>query len=203
MTKKYMLNPDYHTDRVRCNGITITSDDILEGDEWFEGTKQPFENIPPLLVVAPEDAEVTISMEDEALAPQHPSIEEIASRAGVASVPDTDPEDDEKDEEEDGPQGEEREDDPEEPNLDPDEEEEEEEEEDDPEENDLGPDLTDISGVGDSRADMIVEAGYEDVVAVAKATGEELMKAVRDLGKPLNLATARSIVKGAKDLLEE
>ena len=200
--KKYILNPDYPADQVRCNGVTITRKDVLEGDKWFEGTKQPFENIPPILVVAPEESESTI-VEPEVRAPQHPSIEEIASRPNLSLVPDDVPDDvPEVPEEEEAPEIEEKEDEPTEPVLDPDEAESSEEDDDDDDEYEEW-ELTDIKGVGDSRAGMLVEAGYKDVEEVAKADPESLMKAVRDLGKPLNLATARSIVKGAKSLLED
>lgn len=202
MSKKYKLNPDYHTDRVRCNGITITSDDILEGDEWFEGTKQPFEHIAPLLVVAPDDAEVTISLDEGPRAPQHPSIEEIAARSGVASVPETEEEEDDEDTASEDEDPSDDDSDPEDEDLDEGSESDD-DDDDDEEDEDLPLELTDIKGVGDSRANMLSDAGYKDVEAVAAADPDALMKAVRDLGKPLNLATARSIVKGAADLLED
>ena len=140
---------------------------------------------------------------------RHPSIEEIAARSpGLISVPDDVPEDEDEAVKEDVPVVPVAA--PEKPKLvvvdnTKDSSEVEAETEDD-EDDEYEPwELTDIKGVGASRASTLSEAGYKDVeaVAAAKDNPDVLMNAVRGLGKPMNIATARTIIKSAVDLLED
>lgn len=70
-----------------------------------------------------------------------------------------------------------------------------------PEPEDSGYELTDLPGVGESRAQALADAGYGSIGAVAKANVNELMEAIRETGGRVNMATVRAIVRAAKAML--
>lgn len=65
-----------------------------------------------------------------------------------------------------------------------------------------GASLTDIPGVGESRAISLVEAGYTTIDEVAIADPSDIMNDLKLVGARVTLSQARKIVRGAKNLAE-
>lgn len=201
--RKYKLNEDWPTyPNAAVNGISFDADTVVEGEQWEKYTRAMFANKPPQLIQTTDDTVVT-----------KPALGTPAARQETRERPKPVPN---------GPSGafsttvmqmdEERtEAAPEAPKqkgdappppvkvLKPEHEKRAEEKAAAEEAADL--ELIDIPGVAEGRAGQLKEAGYDGVKSVAGADPHDMLSALKSKGARMNLATAKSIVKSAKELL--
>jgi len=204
--RKYKRNPEYPAERFKLNGVLFTDETVVEGDHWEKYTTQLFPNIPPQLVYAPTGDQVTTGGTARAERPKR-DVEPPKGTTTAAFKRSEEPAagDGKKKLVETGSKPEPPAPKPKaivppapEPEPEPEEEPEEELEDDvEPE------DLTVINGVGGSRAESLAEAGFPTVQSVANADPAVLLQRVRDTGARMNLATARTIVRQAKNAPKE
>lgn len=207
--RKYRKNPAVKGG-ICVNGVNFDDDTVVTGDQWEQWTRPMFPGVPPSLVLAVPSEPVTSGFQPSAAASSSPPASgktfysNPASAAssrppGIIPMP-PEPEDADEPEEMLEP-----------PNLDPtmpsgDEDEgylvTEDTDEESPETEEGGASLTDIPGVGESRAVSLIEAGYTTIDEVAIADPSVLMADLKIVGARVTLSQARKIVRGAKNLAE-
>lgn len=191
--RKYKRNPDWPAKRFRLNGTTFEDGVVVEGEHWERYTTELFPGRPPQLVYASGGDKVSTDAKGKAAKPpvDAPSGTTTASlRSGetvtagedkvtISTAPKPAPK-------------------PPAPKPAP-------EPEDEPEDEETieVDDFTVMDGVGASRADALVEAGFHTLKAIGSADPTVLLAGVRDTGARMNLATARTIVRQAKKLSKE
>lgn len=202
--RQYKLNPDYPGDAVAVSGVNFNRDTVVSGDQWEQFTRQQFPGIPPVLVQTAEAPTITAVPSGTPAARQAKREEPPKPHVGPSgaismAAMGIDREREAMEEEEKAaarPVAV-----PESPVtiLRPEYEKREEAEEKAETHSELT--LMDLRGVGSKSADLLDAAGYKEVADVAKADPTDLLRAVKKAGGKLNLATARSIVKSARELL--
>jgi predicted flap endonuclease-1-like 5' DNA nuclease len=206
MSPKYKKNPARGPGNISINGVKFDDNTVVQGEQWEKYSRPMFEGKPAPLVRIASEVEPTIKTEqkdptvDKQAAKPHVGPSQVITMAAMTV-------DKAKEQEKQKAKDKVAKKAPEPPK--------EEKpkapkppvkimapvvEDDDTEWVDW--ELTDISGVGPARAEVLDEAGYDTVEAIAEADPKDVQDAVKGVDGKMNLATARSIVKSAKELLE-
>jgi len=193
MSRKYKKNPEYKG--TTClNGVVFDEDTVVAGDQWEQWTRPQFPGIPSVLIHAPQDTPVT---KNTSAAPQEPPKAPEGRVALTSNKPDADKPGDQEEAKGTGTLSvvkRKPEPVPEKPVVDPAIHEGLEDDDDD------GPEIQDIPGVGPGRARALEKAGYTTVEQVAGASATQMVK---DVGaRKMTVATARSVISKAKRLLD-
>jgi predicted flap endonuclease-1-like 5' DNA nuclease len=218
--RKYKLNPDWPSyPSAGVNGVNFDAETVVEGAQWEKYTRPMFENTPPQLVQTDNDTEVTKPALGTPAARQAQRDKPKAAPSGPSGILTTAVMQMEAEKEANEP--------PPAPAPEPEKpsgttslsmkpkteapkppvkvlkpEHEKRAEKRQLEEAAANFDLVDIRGVKDGRAKQLSEAGFEKVEQVADADPQDLLSLLKSKGARMNLATAKSIVKSAKELLK-
>lgn len=202
---KFRKNPE-RQGAASVDGVVFEDDTVVAGERWAKWTTQMFPGKPPVLVRAPDKAVVN-TWHPEDMSTKAPPLSD-APRSVISTVPFADrlkADEDEKSKKAlieeaikkaataNKPKPAIKRDIPKpapkpvyEKKVEP---------------KDNSYELTDLPGVGESRAQALADAGYGSIGAVAKADINELMEAIKETGGRVNMATVRAIVRAAKAML--